>query len=317
MDSKPDGGGRQLADTVLEEFWFGEGDAREGDEEASRSLAAKLASVEGLRPTRDVADGMIGLFTRPDYTVHEVVQTLERDPALASRVIRAANAPWFSWGDPCRTIQAAIVRLGSDTVVDLAIATATMEVLRDVGGAGAAIRAHSAAVAGMVRVLALEYRPDCTGSIVLCGLFHDMGKLLLLQSGEFAYASRTWAPEAALHGNHEQEREYLGYDHAVLGAHVLHRWGIPDPIPRVVALHHQPVRALGAGGLVGPQVALLRMANRLEPLFRKRPERFDEKVADLADTLEARYLGLSERDLLRSWETLFYAFHEAVGLFGA
>ena len=318
MGSRSDGGGRQLADTVVEELWFGEHDAREGDEDASRSLAAKVAALEGLRPTSEVADKVIALFGDSDYTVRQIVTTLELDPALASRVLRSANAPWFTWSDsPCRSMKTAVVRLGSDTVVELVIATAMMDKLRDVGGAGTAVRAHSAAVAAMVRVLALEYRPDCSDGIVLCGLFHDIGKLLLMQSGEFGYPATSWAPSEALHGVHNPERDYLGYDHAVLGGHVLRRWNLPEPIPTVVAWHHQPARAFGGPGLLGPQVALLRLANRLEPLYRRQPESYGELVKGLAETPEAVYLGLSDGDLLRSWENLYYAFHESAGIFGA
>jgi len=179
------------------------------------------------------------------------------------------------------------------------------------------VRAHSAAVAAMVRVLALEYRPDCSDGIVLCGLFHDIGKLLLMQSGEFTYPATSWVPSAALHGVHSAERDHLGYDHAVLGGHVLQRWHLPDPMPMVVARHHQFARALSEPDRVGPKVALLRLANHLEPLYRRQPESYAELVPGIAETPEAVYLGLGETALLRSWENLYYAFHESASVFGA
>lgn len=301
----------KLADSIVEEFWFGEGDQREGDEEASRSLAASVAAVEGLRPLSEVTVRIMALFADSDYRLSDVIVALEEDPALAARVIRTANAPWFAWGGSCANLNEAVIRLGSDTVVELVIATSVMDALKDVGGAARYVRDHCASVASMMRVLALEYRPDCTEGALLCGLFHDVGKLLLIQSGEFTYAGARQAGEAAIHRVRHLEREQLGYDHAVLGAHVLHRWNVPDPIPRAVAWHHQLSRAYSAPGIIGPTVALLRMADRLEPLFRRKPDRYDQLVGELAVTPEALYLGLDEGTLLRSWENLFYAFHEA------
>jgi HD-like signal output (HDOD) protein len=44
---------------------------------------------------------------------------------------------------------------------------------------------------------------------------------------------------------HLREREFLGYDHAVLGGHVLAKWGLPSPLPKVVAW--QQGRRFGGG----------------------------------------------------------------------
>ncbi len=310
------GPARQLADTVVEELWFAAADARDDDDVASASLAARLAATEGLRPTSAVASTVFDLFTDADYSIAAVARALEEDPALASRVMRTANAPWFGVGAPVCAVKDAVVRLGSDTVTELVIATAVMDELVDTSGAGRQIRAHCSATAAMARVLALDFRPDCSDGILLCGLFHDIGKLLLLQSSEFAYAGERWAPYEALHGIHGTERDLLGYDHAVLGGHVLHRWNIPEPIPQVVALHHQPVRAYAIGGRVGPSVAILRLAGQLEPIFRRKPQSYDHHVEVLAETPEAVYLGLDEPTLMRAWEPMFYAFHESATVFG-
>jgi hypothetical protein len=44
----------------------------------------------------------------------------------------------------------------------------------------------------------------------------------------------------------------------------VHIWGIPDPVARVVAWHHQPNRAIERGGDIGKMVALLRVAETFE-----------------------------------------------------
>jgi putative nucleotidyltransferase with HDIG domain len=315
-DTTNDGLSRSLADSVVEELWFAEADARDDDTSASGSLAARLAATDGLRPTSAVAEKVFELFGDADYSLVAVARALEEDPALASRILRTANAPWFGVGAPVRSVKDAVVRVGSDTVSELVIATAVMDALRDTSGAGSRIRAHCAATAAMARVLALEFRPDCSDGMLLCGLFHDVGKLLLVQSGEFAYAGDAWAPHEALHGTHVAERDLLGFDHAVLGGHVLHRWNLPEPIPRVVAWHHQPLRAYAVGGHVGPSVAILRLAGHLEPIFRRKPQRYDEHVESVAETPEAVYLGLSTEALLGSWEPMFYAFHESTTVLG-
>ncbi len=62
---------------------------------------------------------------------------------------------------------------------------------------------------------------------------------------------------------HLYERVQLGYDHAVLAAHVMHEWLFPDALCQAVAWHHQPGRAFDAGGEMAKMVALMRVADQV------------------------------------------------------
>lgn len=306
----------KLADSVEEKLWFGSGSLHKEDVEASRSLASKLAELEGLRPFSAVVRHVKRLLEDENYNVSETADALERDPALTSRILGVANSAWYFSGTPCRSVQKAIVLLGADRIDEIVTTVALMGAFRDVGGAGDEIRSHSVATAGIARVLALELRPACSDGIFLCGLLHDIGKLLLMQSEEYGYARDEPSRWMGLHVSHQLERAYLGYDHAVLGGHVLSRWNIPEPIPTLVAWHHQPFRAYSTGGRLADMMALLRTANVIEPIVNAIPGRFDEVVAEVCETPDCGHLGLTSPRLLAFWEALYYAHNEALTLFG-
>jgi HD-like signal output (HDOD) protein len=151
--------------------------------------------------------------------------------------------------------------------------------------------------------------------LFLTGLLHDIGKLLCMQAGIESYDG---LPPAALDTPdrlHLVERDRLGYDHAVLGAHVLSNWKIPEPIAHVVAWHHQPERAYAGGGTVGMQVAMVRLADRLEYHLRHDSALNEAVIEELSNSLEARHVGFSAGDLRSSWAQMIDARDEVLALF--
>ena len=107
----------------------------------------------------------------------------------------------------------------------------------------------------------------------------------------------------------------LGYDHAVLGAHVLRKWGLPDPIPKVIAWHHQPTRAYAAGGAVALSVAMIRLAERIDHILHTSPEPSDDVLVHVAKTTDCQYLGFKARDLRKVWNDLIELQREAEQMF--
>ncbi|MCB1185517.1 HDOD domain-containing protein, partial [bacterium] len=167
---------------------------------------------------------------------------------LAGKLLRVANTPMFRPRQPYTSLEQAIVRLGTKTVQELVAGIATMGLFADVGGIGERIRDHSAGVAAIARVLGTEWRFRGVGRAFLAGLMHDLGKLLILQTGELDYSTLSPAQLETPDEVHLCERVTLGFDHAVLGAHVLSLWNLPPDLTRIVAWHHQPGRAYEAGG---------------------------------------------------------------------
>jgi putative nucleotidyltransferase with HDIG domain len=204
--------------------------------------------------------------------------------------------------------------LGARTLGEVAMSLSMMAMFPDISGVGRAVRDHCASTAALVRVLSLQ-RANAGTATYIIGLLHDFGKLLLLQAQPATYIK--------IHGHdvcepdtiHVHEREVLGYDHAVLGAHMLRTWGLPDPVPKVIAWHHQPTRAYAAGGDVALSVALIRLAERIDHTLRTSPEPTDDQFERLAATTDCQYLGFKARDFQRFWNDLRELQHEAEQIF--
>ncbi|HYQ18438.1 MAG TPA: HDOD domain-containing protein, partial [Polyangiaceae bacterium] len=248
--------------------------------------------------------------------LRKIREALETDPAITAGLLRVANSAAYRSRQSINSVEEAVQRLGSRHVLEIVTSVAAMGMFKDVKGVGLQVRDHCARVGAMTRVLASEWHNASAENPFLCGLLHDLGKLLLLQVSGIDYQkldprALSQADEAFVH-----ERALLGYDHAVLAAHVLESWKLPSSVAEVVAWHHQPGRAFEHGGELGLGVALVRLGNRIDYQMRKSPELDEAFVAELAQDGGAQYAGYSESVLKAMWKKLRDAGEQMLGAIG-
>ncbi|MEP7050901.1 MAG: HDOD domain-containing protein [Pseudomonadota bacterium] len=308
---------QKLAESIREDLWFGDDDPKRTSEEASRSLAAAAALAAGLKPFPVIAQRVMTLLADPDTPIVKVKKAIEQDPALAARLLRVANSALYASTVACRSVEDAVMRLGGRTVSEIVASLATLGMFSDAKtGHGASFRNHCVCVAAVTRVLGTEWRYKGVEHVFLSGLLHDIGKLLAMQVGEIRYEALDPAALAAPDQVHMHERAFAGYDHAVLGAHVLERWKLPDDIAKIVALHHQPARAFAASSNVALGVALLRLADDIEFQIRRNRELDEAYVEVLTRQVAAEYTQFSANVLRAMWPKFLIAFDEALKITG-
>jgi putative nucleotidyltransferase with HDIG domain len=298
---------------INNELWYKEDNDSTG--QAKQRLAALLAKLEAMKPFPVVAQRLIAMLNDPNFKIAEVIEAIENDPPLAANVLRVSNSALFGALKPSTSIGQSIIRLGARAVQEMVISAAVTGLFKDVGGVGKKVRDHCIVTAAIIRVLAREFSPTNVSTVFLCGLMHDIGKLLMIQAGipydRIIAAGHFLVPDLI----HQDERAQLGYDHAVLGGHVMALWKIPTPIPAVVAWHHQNERASKDQSLKS-LVALLRFADQLEPLLQSSPKEFDEAIVPLGTDEDACQVGISLDRLERLQVVLYKARKDALDLFG-
>ncbi len=92
----------------------------------------------------------------------------------------------------------------------------------------------------------------------LCGLLHDLGKVVLFKSypGKYGpiFAAKKAESEMNICG---YEQESFGVDHAVVGEMLSKQWGFPKELAGVIRKHHDPSEA------GNPMVAAVMLADHL------------------------------------------------------
>ncbi|HVG38805.1 MAG TPA: HDOD domain-containing protein, partial [Pyrinomonadaceae bacterium] len=99
---------------------------------------------------------------------------------------------------------------------------------------------HSVAVAVAAREISNALKLRCGEEAFLCGLLHDIGKLLLMRHDAEIYEQiEELSDEQA---RVELEQEIYNFTHAEIGALVANRWGLADEVGRAIFDHHHPIK---------------------------------------------------------------------------
>ena len=299
----------------MAELWLDGDTPSEADLRAADSLAARMAAFEGIRPFSAVVQELVDYVSRPDFKFDRVRELIEADPALAARIMRVANSAAYRVFEPCSSVSKAVVRIGATNVCELAMAMSAMTFFQDLGGVGEKIRDHSAGTAAVARELTFRLgRATASPKVFLAGLLHDIGKLLLIQTGDTAYAALA-GENLAPNSVHLKEQAQWGYAHAILGGQVLMSWKLPEPIPQIVACHHQPKVAQRKSAIVALSVDLLRVADNVDWLLEQQHDADSLHVQKLVQSPDGTRIGLRETTLTELWDDLRTVRQEALSVF--
>lgn len=124
-----------------------------------------------------IALEILELSRSPDLDLRRVLRVLERDPMVASKVLRVAQSPFYASRVAITSLSDALNRLGVETLSHIVLeATMGMSVFRVPGYEAAVegIRRHSVATAYAARAIA--HASGLPRELAfLCGLIHDVG----------------------------------------------------------------------------------------------------------------------------------------------
>jgi putative nucleotidyltransferase with HDIG domain len=282
-----------------EQDWFG-GRDEEAEAAASKSLAATAARIVGAKPFPVAAKRLEELTRTSNARIEQVVVVLESDPALSARLLRLVNSAGYGLKVRCTSVRHAAVLVGTRRLNQVATTAAILDLFESSNTLAAELLEHAAVVGSLCRYLAVHLGLP-HDELFTCGFLHDIGKIMLLDTEREVYPNLLREFGGNADSVHEQERRVFGFDHATLGAHVLTAWNIPEPVPKVIAWHHQPARAL-QDSLLSAMVQTLRLADLLAYELGRRSDQ--EGVTLVAASEAAQYLDISEPQLAAMWADL-------------
>ncbi|HXK18677.1 MAG TPA: HDOD domain-containing protein, partial [Polyangiaceae bacterium] len=225
---------------------------------------------------------------------------LESDPALSARLLRLVNSAGYGLKVRCTSVRHAAVLVGTRRLNQVATTAAILDLFESSNSLAAELLEHAAIVGSLCRYLAVHLGLP-HDELFTCGFLHDIGKIMLLDTERDVYPALLREFGGNADSVHEQERRVFGFDHATLGAHVLTAWNIPEPVPKVIAWHHQPARAM-QDSLLSAMVQTLRLADLLAYELGRRQDQ--EGIALVAQSEAAQYLDISEPQLASMWKDL-------------
>lgn len=188
----------------------------------------------------DAAARVLALCEDEKTDAKAIEAVLERDPSLASHVLRVANSSAYAPKETIVSLQQAVSRLGLGALRNIVLAISLQGRVFKVPGHQARVRAiwvHCAVAAAFARELARMLRKSVEGAF-LCGLLHDVGRPIVLQAtvDALSHRSKEPLPEALL-------ETAMNEFHEGIAARMLEAWKLADWAVAVVAHHHEPAKA--------------------------------------------------------------------------
>lgn len=169
------------------------------------------------------------MINHEDCSTQDVARIISQDPAMAVKIITAANCPLFRGLSSIKTCEEAVSRLGLGTTQRLLRIYALRELFDSKNTSIKAkmqdLWAHCVEVAAIAFVLAKQLKNISPEQAMLAGLIHDVGALPLLkyiESQSFLFQ----APRAI--------DEVVNALKAETGKMLLEKWNWPDELVSVV-----------------------------------------------------------------------------------
>ncbi len=203
-------------------------------------LEAHLRSIVNFPSPPGVATHIIELARDPDIEMGKVARALSLDSALATKILRIANSPLYAQRRKSDNLRQALVVLGLNATLTLALSFSLVKSLRTGKSNGLDHgwywrRALLAATAA--RALGDAMHQTLAEEIFLAGLLQDVGMLALDQALPDLYRDC-----AELQRDHvalaAHERRRLEADHARVGAWLMRTWNLPERLYRAIEHTH-------------------------------------------------------------------------------
>ncbi len=183
-----------------------------------------------------------------DSSADDVAQVISTDPAVSANVLRIVNSAYYGLQVRVSAVSLAVSILGFSMTKKVALKAAVFSVFakkKDVvenfdpqgfwkhsiytGVAGRTLAAASPRFAG-------NHAED----IYICGLLHDIGKIILAEKSPTEYADILRIAAQSGRPEIDVENEVLGFSHADIGSVLAIKWFLPEDLTIAIRYHHAP-----------------------------------------------------------------------------
>jgi HD-like signal output (HDOD) protein len=210
-----------------------------GDTLADRAIASVMKAIDSPSFEPPVlpatAQQAMAMSRSPDVSLPDLGKLIERDQALAGRFLQVANSVAYRGSVPTTTVSGALSRMGLVNAREVLFFSAVEPLLfksKEYESVMNELRDHSLATSAACGHLA-RFKRFSVEDATLAGLVCDLGACAVIQ-----HMSRFAKEFASLKAAPTSFATVLRVTHTVAGTRIAGRWGLPEPVLRVMGEHH-------------------------------------------------------------------------------
>ncbi len=210
------------------------------------NLIINLECIDHLPTLPTVFLKVSQMLNDPMVTAKRIAEVIETDQAIAMKLLKIVNSPFFGFSRKIMTVQDAIVLLGfnatRNTVMTISVIR-TMNHKSDVDGFDVQeFWKHSIATGIVSRFIAKKTKVDPDKAFI-AGIVHDIGKIVLEQYFKEELQKVLKLMQTKKKSFYEAELEVYRGTHCDLGSYLADKWNLPVPLIEAIDLHHTPGEA--------------------------------------------------------------------------
>jgi putative nucleotidyltransferase with HDIG domain len=207
-----------------------------------KQMVEKLDRIKEIPTLPSIVFELNRLLQDPDTSVARISQTIEKDQAMALKILKLVNSAFYGFKSKVSDIRSAVIMLGFNAVRNAIVSVSVIEAfakkikLTDFDITD--FWKHSLAVAVTSKSISYKARINSPDNCFVGGLLHDVGKVIMAQYFQDLFAGVWNASRQEAIAFHEAERNRVPANHAVIGAHLASRWQLPQGLTEAIRWHH-------------------------------------------------------------------------------
>ncbi len=200
----------------------------------------QLLAVKDLPTLPSVLDEVTKLVEDPNSSSEQIAKVISYDQVLSAKVLKMVNSPIYGFPGRISSIQHALVLLGFNVIRGVIISTSVFDAMAQ---SMVGLWEHSVGCAMACTEIAKAAQLKDPEEYAVCGLLHDLGKVVSAVQLPEAKKSIDWEVETKDLTYIEAEKEIFGFGHDRINLWLANHWHLPVKIKEGIAHHHNPLRS--------------------------------------------------------------------------
>lgn len=206
-----------------------------------------LSKIEDLPTLPTVFAELERQLSDPKVTANEIAGIIEKDMALASRILKIVNSAYYGFPKKIDTISRSVVILGFNEIKNIALSVSIIDMFnskkKQAGLDFEQFWTHSLAVGIISSLIARKSgkeKIESPETAFLSGLLHDIGRIVLDQFVP-QYPKVIAVAKSKNYLLTSVEDAVFGFTHMDVGRLLIKRWNLPESLMLVAGYHSKPI----------------------------------------------------------------------------
>lgn len=222
----------------------------------------KILTAAGDLPTMPVvAMKVMTLLNNPDFSTKELARIISSDLGITAKILKIANSAFYGCSREIASVDRAVVLLGARTMKSLVVAASTKGVYKDSGLVEQKMWEHGVGVAIGAHILASELRVTLHEEALVCGLLHDIGKVILKHHFPEKFEQLYEAMYNQGSTFEDLEMQIFGFSHTEVATVVARHWKLSQSVECVLGFQREPQKIPQEQAPYRPLAACVNLAN--------------------------------------------------------